>query len=171
MWGKIISQLVRQCKRNTPRDSEDIEVYQGEDGFTMRLREPVASGPSASPSASGSSDDFPFQVVQKDDTTLTLLGYNESAGRYWTNKIVLGLTTITVAEQDKTVAGAGQLYLDTTYSGSAYAVALTIGTMPAQSDTHMYFELGVVGFASSKITYYQQTWTGGQIHMPGRLFQ
>lgn len=174
----MLPPLVTNSTQAIVRRLNDLTAILGNitgDGKTTRVskagRSIMISSISRPPGAATPSEDvnLPFTVIQKNDTTLTLLGYHEDEGRYWANKIIAGLVTTTVAEQDITVTADGQLYADITQSAGVYSIAFVTGTMPAQVAGHYYVELGIVGFADAKITRWQPTYPGGHIEVKGRI--
>ncbi len=122
--------------------------------------------------AGGSSGDAtydgPFAVVKKDDTTVTVYGYNLDAGRLFNSYIDLGTDRIEFTEADVIITASGWVYLDITYSSPNYAASAAFAAaFPSQSTTHQYIDLAYVLFSDGIITSILQTRTGLQI-LPGR---
>ncbi len=131
----------------------------------------------------------PFAVVKKDADAVTLLGYNQEAGRLWQNIIDIGAYTsneyiglMAVDEQnlDITVENAtgGWVYLDihvvTTGTeigqiASQYEVTLFFGAFPAQTADHYYHRLAYLTINDGAIADIVQ-WQYGGIYLPGRVF-
>jgi hypothetical protein len=112
----------------------------------------------------------PFACVSKDDTTVTVQGYNASEGRYFKNYAILGTSQNEVAEADVSgLTSDAYVYLDITYS-SGYSIALaSAAALPAQSATHCFVPIAFVKCADSKISSITQI-QYGTIHYPGRVF-
>lgn len=132
----------------------------------------------------------PFAVVEKDAGSVTLLGYNQEAGRVWRNIIdigaysdneYIGLMTVDEQNLDIDVAGitGGWVYLDihvvTTGTdpgqiSSQYEVTLFFNKdFPYQTAEHYYHRLAYLSIKDDAIIDVIQ-WQYGGIYLPGRVF-
>jgi len=135
-------------------ESEDIYFVKESGGYKAYLRDKPKS-PSSITSAAASSYSGPFAVVKKDDTTVTVQGYNFDEGRYFNNEIDIGLgTNIQVAEADISgITTDSVIYVKITYSNGNYTAVLGshISTLPAGTDTEYYERIAFVHCSAGKI--------------------
>ena len=115
----------------------------------------------------------PFQVKKKNDTEVTIRGYNLSEGRLFRNWAILGLTTVEFNEGDLTISGEGYACAKITYSSpnyvTAYEFVTTANFATIQSATAYYVPLAFITWESSAIKkIYQLQY--GIIEGAGRLF-
>jgi hypothetical protein len=115
----------------------------------------------------------PFALTIKDETNITILGYNEDEDRYWSNYIDIGMADpLEVDEQDLEVLVSGWVYLKFTQTDGTYNTPelLIDIILPAQTNTEYYHRLGYVYVDNngdiSEITQFQY----GGIYLPGRVF-
>jgi hypothetical protein len=112
----------------------------------------------------------PFAVVRKDDTTVTLLGYNADKGRYWYNTLILGLKSYDVQERDISVSESSWIYMKITYDGSDYQIEFSAeAEFREQTEEEFYIPLALAQCGDDgKITRVTQVQYGNIIH-PGRV--
>lgn len=114
----------------------------------------------------------PFKVVQKDDTTVTVEGYNVTEDRNWRNYIDVGLDTpLELDEQDLAIAATGWVYLVLTQTANVYdtPTIATDATLPPQDNTHTYIRLAYV-VVEDAVIYEIVQWQYGGMVLPGRAF-
>lgn len=139
---------------------EQIEFPDGSDRIKVR------------PEATGYSYPGPFKVVQKDDTNITVEGYNVTEDRKWQNYIDIGVASpLELEEQDIEVLVTGWVYLVLTQTANVYdpPTIATAVTLPAQDNEHVYIRLAYVTVTDGVISDVLQWWYGG-IALPGRVF-
>lgn len=102
----------------------------------------------------------PFAVSKKDASTVTI-----AAGF-----LILGLSKVDFSETDLTITVAGSVYLEVSWSGSAWTVTeKNAATLPTQTDSKYYLPLASVAFADSTVgAITQQQY--GFIQGAGRVF-
>lgn len=112
----------------------------------------------------------PFACVAKDDTTVTVLGYNASEGRYFSDYAIFGTSTEEVPETDvSSITSDCWIYIRVSYSSGYSLVIEGNSTLPTQTATEMFIPLAYVKCADSKISSITQI-QYGTIHYPGRVF-
>jgi hypothetical protein len=146
-------------------DNKNVKWIQtGENTWEAIVKVPPARSESSAEYAG------PFAVVKKDDTTVTLQGYNADKDRYCYNPLILGLKTYDVAERDISVSASAWIYMKITYDGSDYQLAFSAETgFKDQTATEFYIPLAYVKCGGDgKITDIIQLQYGNIIH-PGRV--
>ena len=165
-WLNAVKREVQRLGRITG-DGCNILVADGAGGLQIKFQPSPQNSLPQNSKYSG-----PFAVVQKDSTTVTILGYHADEGRNWKNYIDVGLDApLELAEQDVTISAAGWVYLALTQTAGAYntPTAAFAATLPTQDNTHFYKRLAFVEFDSGAITNITQ-WVYGGIDYPGRAF-
>ena len=129
-------------------------------------------GNSRPPSKGGGDTAYngPFQVVKKNSTTVTIVGYDVSKEQFIPNNIYIGLDTIELLlDQDVQITDNGVVYADISYNGTVYIVAyLFASILPDQIVGHAYETLANIRFSDSKITSIVQI-KRDEIHVAGRI--
>ena len=147
--GPKLNHIVDRVNRDIKGDGKTIAVNELGNSICIQYIGSRGGG------VGGGSSDYsgPFAVVKKDDTTVTVYGYNATAKRYFYNYVDIGIETpIIVAETDKTISSSAWVYLKIAYS-STYTITIeTASTFPAQTNTELYIRLASVAVESSKIS-------------------
>jgi hypothetical protein len=162
-----ISEYVKQQNewnvRHRPLNSENITWEETAGGVRPHL-----DIQNTSSFGGGDTYEGPFKVVKKDDTTVTIQGYNEEEDRLLNNEIFLGTETITFTEQDLAITIQGFVALQITYSSEYSVTAVNVESFE-QDEDNLYIPLAYVKFADSKITSLTQI-QYGQVFGAGRVF-
>ena len=156
-WSRYIIELILSGR---PIQGPGILISKRSGGYFFEI-DPKAGG--------GDSYQGPFKVVKKNDTNVTIMGYDVSKEQFIHNYIIAGLSRFEdTGDTDKGVSGNGVIYAKITHSGS-YAVEYLFATsLPAQTNGNVYVSLADIRFSSGKITKVTQI-QFGEIHIAGRL--
>ena len=118
--SKRVNDAIKGADRRNARD------------FTIKKKR-GAVGVRGRRSSASEAYDGAFAVVKKNDTTVTILGYNPP-DRLIHNYVIAGLERFEVVwDADLVVASTSVVYAHISYSGS-YSIAYLVGSLPAQSD-------------------------------------
>jgi hypothetical protein len=123
--------------------------------------------------AAEKSYDGPFAVVQKDDTTVTMYGYNEEEGRDFHDYVNLGSKAVEVAETEISASESGYVYVKVTIASDEYDHEVKYGALEDNSDTQLIIPIAFVQFLSNDdgpyiSTIYQYVTTGNYV-VQGRI--
>jgi hypothetical protein len=164
-----ISEYVKQQNdwnvRHRPLNSENITWEETAGGVRPHLDIQDTSS-----FGSGDTYDGPFKVVKKDDTTVTIQGYNLDEDAYLKNEVYLGLQTVVFGGQDVDITVDGYVAIQITCDEEGVYTLTAVNVESFEQDEdNLYIPLARVKFADSKITSLTQI-QYGQVFGAGRVF-
>lgn len=146
----------------TPSGSGGIRVQRLAGGCFFSMDRQSNSGGSYPAQTSGEYEGA-FAVVSSGDGLVKVLSYNADEGREWEALVYAGLEKIAVTETEISAAAGSHVWLELTWSGSAYEYDIKAGELPAQTSALYVVPLAYV--AESGITQMQF----GNIYVAGRV--
>ena len=139
-------------------ESRYIKPVMEADGLRLHLKRQIVSGEDGDSSYSGS-----FAVL--DTSSGETLQVTVETGN-----IIAGTTRIIVPETDAAVSSSCYVYIELTYSDSAYAAEIkTSSSIPSLSTSAYRVLLAEITVEDSKIKKITQKWQYGDIYVAGRF--